>query len=155
MIEDLNQLLNSTEPTGYKTIAISIITTIITSILICYRKVVQSFNYRALKFKIYRRFKYNIQTNSDIEYFKNKQKERELKDYEKKAIKRYYKNKYLKGNIYIVQYEIEELKTVYENIDFDMLNRLSNINKFNKISRLKYFSLLILLNLLYKFLLDS
>lgn len=168
MIEHLNQLLNSTEPTGYQTIIISIITTIITSILIynckfiwkllkkLYRKIVKIINDRIVKFKMYRRLKNNMETNSDIEYLKNIQKERELKDYEKKAIKRHYKNRCLKGNIsrteyeelrkrkerneHLEDYEIEllnranekikesskQLKDTFAKIDFDMMNRLSS-----------------------------
>lgn len=144
MIEHLNKLLSSTQPTGYQTIIISIITTLITSILLYNFKVIVKISkkvYIKLKsiiqegitrFIRYIRLKTNREISKDILYLKREQKQRELKKYEKTILERHYKCKCLSGKLSLNEwselqrkkdnnepledYEIEGIKIVTEKL---------------------------------------
>lgn len=116
----------TTEPTGYQTVFISIITTILTNVLIINAK------------KIHKRISYFIRialnkpTIYDIESLMNKKKNniKNMKFYEKKALDNFYKNKFKNGEVNIG--EIIKLKKKKENEEYLKDYELKALNKFEE-----------------------
>lgn len=115
MLEELHRLLSTSTSTGYQTILVSIITTILTSILLYNSKLIgkiirkgsirlSEFIMPIIKDTIVNfmrtvRLITNRANSRDIGYLRSKQKQNKIRDYEKNILDNDYKNRCLQGKI--------------------------------------------------------